>query len=111
MARAIFGTSPKNEKKCIFSNFSKVNFGKSPYVFFDVITFPDEFSVMPKAFHRIVNGRLSESVFKMEFYVFLDEKVMKISKENRADDAEKLFEILIRLGSSEKLFWSFSAGG
>ena len=43
----------------------------------------------------IVVGRLSESVLKMEFYVFLDEKVRKIAKENRDDDAEKLFETLI----------------
>lgn len=96
MARAIFGTSPKNEKKCIFSNSSKVNFRKLPCVFFDWNTSLGEFGWMPNAFPLIVVGRLSESVSKMEFFVFFDEKVMKISKENRADDAEKLFEILIR---------------
>ncbi len=95
MARAIFGTSPKNEKKCNFSNFSKVNFRKSPSVFFDRITFPYEFSGMPNAFPLIVTGRVTKSVLKMEFYVFLDEKVKKIQNENRADDAERLFEILI----------------
>jgi hypothetical protein len=95
MARAIFGTSPKNEKKCNFSNSSKVNFRESPSVFLDRITFPGELSGMPKAFPLIVTGRVTKSVLKMEFYVFLDEKVKKIQKEKQADDAEMFFEILI----------------
>jgi hypothetical protein len=50
---------------------------------------------MPKAFPLIVTGRVTNSVLNMEFCVFFDEKVKKIQRENRADDAERIFEILI----------------
>jgi hypothetical protein len=42
MARAIFGTSPKNEKKCIFKKFSKVTLGNCHFFFYDGIISADE---------------------------------------------------------------------
>ena len=40
MARAIFGTSPKNEKKCKFLKIPKVNFLDQPSFFFDRVHLP-----------------------------------------------------------------------
>ena len=99
MARAIFGTSPINGKKCFFSEIDKVNFGNWPRVLFDGITISDKVSGILKPFPLIVIGRLSKSFLKMEFCFFLDEKLTNSMKEDQACDGKRLFKILVELGS------------
>jgi hypothetical protein len=97
MARAIFGTSPINEKKCIFSEIDKVKIGISPRVLFEKITFSDIVSVIVKPFSLIVIGRLSKSFLKMKFCFFLDEKWTNTTKEKQACDGKRLFKIYVEV--------------
>ena len=99
MARAIFGTSPINGKKCFFSEIDKVNFGNWPRVLFDGITIPDKVSGILKPFPLIAIGRLSKCFLKMEFCFFLDEKLTNSMKEDQACDGKRLFKFLVELGS------------
>jgi len=97
MARAIFGTSPINEKKCIFSEMDKVKFGISSRVLFDKITFSYIVSSIVKPFPLIVIGRLSKSFLKMKFCFFLEEKLTNSTKEKQTCDGKRLFKIYIEV--------------
>ena len=97
MARAIFGTSPINEKKCIFSENDIVNFGISPRVLFDKITFSDIVSSIIKPFPLIAIGRLSKSFLKMKFCFFLEEKWTNSTKEKQACDGKRVFKIYVEV--------------
>ncbi len=99
MARAIFGTSPKNEKKCKFSDFTKVTFGNWPFVFLDGIAPPDESCQAPEPFSLETTGSLCYVDLKMEFFFFLAEKLKNFGQEKHVDDGTKHFEILIWIGS------------
>lgn len=95
MARAIFGTSPKNEKKCTFSKIPKVTFGKSTRVLFDGNTFPGDITHNPKLYPLMAIGSHSKPNLNMEFFFFFANKLKNIVKENQDSDGKNHFELLI----------------
>ena len=95
MARAIFGTSPKNEKKCTFSKIPKVTFGKLTCVLFYGNTFPGDITHNPELYPLMAIGSHGKCNLNMEFFFFFVKKLRNIMKEYQDSDEKNHFELLI----------------